>query len=596
MCGIVGYTGPQEAITILLDSLKRLEYRGYDSAGVAVAQDAIGIYKEKGQISKLEANIPQLEGRIGIGHTRWATCGPPSKENAHPFISNDGRIALVHNGIIENHMALRKALGEKGYEFSSGTDTEVLVHLISDHLKDDLHAAVREALSEIRGTYAIVVVERGSRTLVAARRDNPLVVGLGVGENFLASDVTALLSHTNKVLYMMDGETAIVTPEGATIFDISGDEVSREPAIVTWAVEDAQRGGFEHFMLKEIYEQPVAIANTLVSYLDEIEMMDLLPVSDLATVKFVACGTSYHAAMVGKYVIEELVKVPTTVELASEYRYSPGAKESPLVVVITQSGETLDTLAACKEAKRRGCPTMAITNVVGSTITREADAVLYTRSGPEIGVAATKTYTSQLVAIYLLAMRMACQKGTMHADRLRRMKSELRSLPSKVKAVLDRAEEVERASGMIAQARDVFFIGRNINFPSMLEGALKLKEISYIHAEGYAAGELKHGPLALLTATTPVVASCINDHTYDKMVSNVSEVAARGSQVLVLGNEGNRELEMISDRVITIPDIPPLFSPVLLAVVLQLLAYHSAKKLGCPIDKPRNLAKSVTVE
>jgi glucosamine--fructose-6-phosphate aminotransferase (isomerizing) len=596
MCGIVGYAGPREAQEVLLDGLKRLEYRGYDSAGIAIVGTGLKIFKDKGEISKLVATIPQLTGNLGVGHTRWATCGKPSQANAHPFLDCTGRMAVVHNGIIENYLALREQLTADGHTFTSETDTEVLVHLLEKHYQGDLHAALRTMLQEVRGTYAMVAIREDSHELVAARKENPLVVGLGVGENIVASDVTAMLNYTNKALYIMDGETVVLSADRVSIYDRHGQEVRREPSIITWTVEDAKKGGFDHYMLKEIFEQPTAIHNSLLGSLDELESGSLMVDHEVTSVKLVACGTSYNASMVGKYVIEALAKIPSTVELASEYRYSPGTGENPLTVLLTQSGETADTLAAAREARRRGCHTLAVTNVVGSTITREVDKVFYTKAVPEIGVAATKTYTAQLMSMYLLGMRLGQQRHTMGRDAIRELTSELRGMPRYIGKVLDRANEVEAATDMLVPARDVFFLGRNINYPTMLEGARKLKEISYIHAEGYAAGELKHGPLALLDASTPVVAACIRDHTYDKMLANISEVAARDSPVLAIGLEGDSDLAAIADAVVSIPAVSPILSPVPLTVMVQLIAYYTAKKRGCPIDKPRNLAKSVTVD
>ena len=596
MCGIIGYAGPRNAQEVILDGLKRLEYRGYDSAGVAIVGDSLQMFKDKGEISKLASTMPSLDGHLGVGHTRWATCGKPSQKNAHPFLDCSGRIAVVHNGIIENHLALRKQLTDEGHVFTSETDTEVLAHLLEKHFKGDLHKALIDALKEVKGTYAIVVLHAEKGELVAARKENPLVVGLGVGENLFASDVTAILNYTNKALYVMDGETVVLASDRVTIYDHEGRPVTREPNVVTWTVEDAQKGGYEHFMLKEIFEQPTAIHNSLLGSLEDLQNGNLMIDQDVPSVKLVACGTSYHASMVGKYIIEALAKIPTTVELASEYRYSPGTGEDPLTVMLTQSGETADTLAAAREARRRGCRTLAVTNVVGSTIAREVDSVFYTNAGPEIGVAATKTYTAQLMAMYLLGIRLAQLRRTMGRDEVRELVSELRSMPRYIGNVLDRAEEVNQTVDMLVPAQDVFFLGRNINYPTMLEGALKLKEISYIHAEGYAAGELKHGPLALLTKSTPVVAACVKDHTYEKMISNISEVAARNSPILGIGMEGDSDLAAVTDATVSIPHVNPLLSPVPLTVVVQLIAYYTAKKKGCSIDKPRNLAKSVTVD
>jgi glucosamine--fructose-6-phosphate aminotransferase (isomerizing) len=596
MCGIIGYTGNRSAAEVIIEGLKRLKYRGYDSAGIAVNGDSLFIHKDQGEIDNLEATMPSMEGRVGIGHTRWATCGRPSKENAHPFQDCSGRIALVHNGIIENNAPLRRRLEAEGHSFTSETDTEVLVHLVEELYEGDLLEALREALEDVKGTFAIAVMLEGKDELVVARKENPLVIGMGVGENFIASDVTPLLDYTSKVVYLMDGDIARVTSDGLEIFDSDGSAVERPVNRVDWTVEDAQKGGFEHFMLKEIYEQPTAIHNTLLGNIEDVEDGSILNDVEFESVKIVACGTSYHAGMIGKYLIEEIAKVPVTVDLASEYRYSSFVRQCLLVVVVSQSGETADTLAALREAKKRGCTTLAVTNVVGSTITREADEVMYTRAGPEIGVAATKTFTTQVVTMMLLAMRIGMKKNTLTPDDLRNMMSELRSLPVQVRRVLDGAEEIEHAARMLSDARDVFFIGRHMNYPTVLEGALKLKEISYIHAEGYAAGELKHGPLALLDPSTPMVAACIKDHTYDKMMHNISEVIARDAPVIAVGEEGDDELESIADRMIGIPHVSNNMAPILLSVVMQLIAYHAAKMRGCAIDKPRNLAKSVTVE
>jgi len=598
MCGIVGYSGHRRASEVLMEGLKRLEYRGYDSAGIAMVEDGhLALAKNQGELNVLQKTLPKFEGHTGIGHTRWATCGRPSDRNAHPFISCDGRLAIVHNGIIENYSALREKLEAEGHNFTSETDTEVIVHLLEHHYKGDLRQALTDTVSEVQGTYAIAAVKEGSEEIAAARKENPLVIGLGVKENFLASDVTALLSYTNKVLYVMDGETVLLTPNGVTLHDQDGAEIQREPTVVTWSAEDAQKGGFEHFMLKEIFEGPNSIHNTLLGALDMIENGEVLPRIEFQSVKLVACGSSYHAAMVGKYAMEEFAGVPTTLELASEYRYSPGAREDPLVILITQSGETADTLAAAREARRRGCRTLAVTNVVGSTITREVDEVLYTRAGPEIGVAATKTFLTQLLAMYMLAIRIGYGNGTLSHDSMRSALSSLRQSSNFVQSVLNDVHSIEEVSRMLDNAVHCFFIGRNINYPTMLEGALKLKEISYIHAEGFAAGELKHGPLALLDSTTPVIAVAIKgDHTYEKMLANISEVAARDSPVLGVGVEGDNDLARLCEKMIYLPRVKPMFSPIPVTVALQVLSYYVANRRGCSIDKPKNLAKSVTVE
>ncbi len=600
MCGIVGYAGGRNAQPILLDCLKRLEYRGYDSAGVAVVgepiQKGLQLFKSKGEIAVLESSMPEMTGTVGIAHTRWATQGKPTTENAHPLSDCTNRLAVVHNGIISNFMAVREHLLMTGHKFVSETDTEVFAHLVEAEMKGDLVAAVRKALEKVEGTYAFVVVSAGHDEIVAARRESPLVVGLGEGENFLASDVTALLKYTNRVLHVQDGEVVSVTKDEVKIFDAEGMAVEREPEKVTWSLEDAEKGGYPHFMLKEIYEQPEAIHDSLLGRIESVEPEPFFQENSFSSVKIVACGTSYHAGLVGKYIIEELARVPTTVQISSEYRYSPVSRESPLVVLITQSGETADTLGAAREARKRGNKTVGIANVVGSAITREVDHVIYTRAGPEIGVAATKTFVTQMVALYLLAMELGVQNRSLTAQARRSMTSSLRSLPRYVQDVLNKASEIETLAEKYARADDMFFIGRGINYPIALEGALKTKEISYIHGEGFPAGELKHGPLALLSKDSPVVAIAVRDHTYEKMLGSISEVSARGSPVIAIGFEGDTDLPKFADDIVSIRQLPPIFSPVPVIVALQLWAYHLARIRGCPIDKPRNIAKTVTVE
>ncbi|MEM2891749.1 MAG: glutamine--fructose-6-phosphate transaminase (isomerizing) [Thermoplasmata archaeon] len=599
MCGIVGFAGRRDAQPVLLDCLKRLEYRGYDSAGIAVVGGAgigLQLFKTKGEIAVLEGQMPTMEGVLGIAHTRWATQGRPTTENAHPLSDCSGGLAVVHNGIISNFMELRESLAKAGHRFSSETDSEVFAHLVESELKGDLVAAVSKALSRVEGTYAFAVVSAGHDCIVAARRESPLVVGLGEGENFVASDVTALLKYTNRVIYIQDDEIVRVTADSVAVFDREGKTVDHPVQKITWSVEDAEKAGYPHFMLKEIFEQPDAIHDSLLGRIESLEPEPFFMGSNFSSVKIVACGTSYHAGLVGKYVIEELAKIPTTVQISSEYRYSPAARENPLVVLITQSGETADTVGAAREARRRGNRTVAIANVVGSAITREVDHVIYTRAGPEIGVAATKTFTTQLVALYLLAMDLGAQTRAMTAQARRSMVSDLRGLPRAVQDVLNQAEEIERLARKYADARDMFFIGRGVHYPVALEGALKTKEISYIHGEGYPAGELKHGPLALISKESPVVAIAIRDRTYEKMLGNISEVSARGSPLIAIGFEGDSELPKFVDDVIYIREINPLLAPVPTIVVLQLWAYYLARARGCPIDKPRNIAKTVTVE
>jgi len=600
MCGIVGYAGLRTAQPILLDCLKRLEYRGYDSAGVAVVNPGhelgLQLFKTKGEIAVLEASMPEIAGVTGIAHTRWATQGKPTTENAHPLSDCTQKLAVVHNGIISNFIELKESLQKKGHKFTSETDSEVFAHLVEAEMKGDLVKAVHAALEKVQGTYAFAVVSADKQEIVATRRESPLVVGLGDGENFIASDLTALLKYTNRMVYIQDGEVVHVTKDAMTITDSKGRVVEREAEKITWTLEDAEKGGYPHFMLKEIFEQPNAIHDSLLGRIEALEPEPFFQGDSFSSVKVVACGTSYHAGMVGKYIIEELARVPTTVQISSEYRYSTAARENPLVVLITQSGETADTLGAAREAKKRGNKTVGIANVVGSAISREVDHTIYTRAGPEIGVAATKTFVTQLVALYLLAMDIGIQNKSFTAQTRRSMIGNLRDLPRAVQDVLNQASAIEALANKYASAKDMFFIGRSINYPIALEGALKTKEISYIHGEGFAAGELKHGPLALISKESPVVAIAIKDHTYEKMLGNMSEVSARGSPIIAIGLEGDTELQKYADDVVWIREIPPVFSPVPVIVVLQLWAYYLAKARGCPIDKPRNIAKTVTVE
>ena len=598
MCGIVGYIGNQEALPILIESLKRLEYRGYDSAGVSVIDKELLNSKASGRIIELEKRLPRMPGRLGIAHTRWATHGKPSDQNAHPFTDCRKELALVHNGIIENYRELREMLESRGHKFSSETDTETVVHLIEENYRGDLRAAVSEALKSVRGSLALAVIHSAEPDkLVVARDESPLVIGLGQGENFVASDLPALLKHTRRVLYLQNRELAVLTRTDVRIEKFSGEPVVREVTAVDWTPEDTDKGGYQHFMLKEIFEQPRAILESLIGRIPNLELdIGGMEKEDFDSVKIVACGTSYHAGLVGKYVLEQFTGLPVMVEAASEYRYSAHARNIPLMILISQSGESADTLQAAREARRRGCRTLAITNVVGSSITREVDAVLYTRAGPEIGVAATKTFTCQLIALYLLGMAMGKHRGTLLPHQLQELIDGLRRLPRDVQSVLDNRGAIKLTAEWMANARDVFFIGRNVHYPTALEGALKLKEISYIHAEGLPAGELKHGPNALLTAETPVVAIAIRDHTYDKMISNIGEVSARSAPVIAVGYENDRELKKASDLTLYVPEVQAILSPVPVIITLQLLAYHAALLRGCEIDKPRNLAKSVTVE
>jgi len=598
MCGIVGYIGNQEALPILIESLKRLEYRGYDSAGVSVIDRELLNSKAAGKIAELEKRLPRMPGRMGIAHTRWATHGKPSDQNAHPFTDCKGRMSLVHNGIIENYRELRERLEAAGHKFSSETDTETVVHLIEENYKGDLKASVSASLKQLRGSLALAVIHSSEPDrIVVARDESPLVIGLGQDENFVASDLPALLKHTRRVMYLQNREIAVITKKSVRIETFTGEPVEREVSTVDWTPEDTEKGGYQHYMLKEIFEQPRAILESLIGRIPSLELdIGGIEKEDFDSIKIVACGTSLHAGLVGKYVLEQFTGLPVMVEAASEYRYSAHARDSPLMVLISQSGESADTLQAAREARRRGCRTLAVTNVVGSSMTREVDAVLYTRAGPEIGVAATKTFTCQLIAMYLLGMAMGKHRGTLLPRQLQELIDGLRRLPRDVQSVLDNRGAIKLTAEWMANARDVFFIGRNVHYPTALEGALKLKEISYIHAEGLPAGELKHGPNALLTSETPVVAIAIRDHTYDKMISNIGEVSARSAPVIAVGYENDRELKKASDLTLYVPEVLPVLSPIPVITTLQLLAYHVALLRGCEIDKPRNLAKSVTVE
>ena len=595
MCGIVGYTGERQAKPILVNCLYRLEYRGYDSCGIAVSGGDLEVYKDAVRVKALEKTLPQFIGRkVGIGHTRWATHGEPSQVNAHPHCDCTGKIAVVHNGVINNFQKLRQQLTSEGHNFISGTDTEVIPHLIEKYYDGDLEKAVEAALGEVEGSYAIVVLMADEPKLVVARKDSPLIIGIGDRENFIASDVPAILDYTSRVIYLEDDDIGVVTPDDIKVRS-HGVAVDRKKHKVSWSVEDAQKAGYEHFMLKEIHEQPKVIRDTIGGYLSTDEpIASLARVGDTALedLLILACGTSYHAGLVGKYVMEELFRVAVRVELASEFSYCGQTSSRSRAIVITQSGETADALKAIKRLKEEGCRVIVITNVVGSTASRIADQIVYTRAGPEISVAATKSFVAQLMALYWLALPYA----KIDVRRLDNLVMGLRQLPGKVQQVLDNEAVIAEYAKQLSKSENVFFIGRGINFPMALEGALKLKEISYIHAEGYAAGELKHGPFALLGSDTPVVAIVAQDNTYETMLTNIKEIKARRSPVIALVEEDDEAVEEVADSVITVPKIDALFSPVVNTVVLQLLAYYTAKQRDCPIDFPRNLAKSVTVE
>ena len=604
MCGIIGYIGFREAKDVIIDGLKRLDYRGYDSAGIGIIDDKLQVFKEVGEIPNLEKEIPLIKGDIGIGHVRWATHGKVNKENAHPQISPNRKIIVVHNGIIENFKKLKEELENKGHTFTSQTDTEVITHLLEEHYEGNLKEAVFTILKQIQGAYAIVVMcEDEPETLIGARKESPLILGVGDNENFIASDIPALLKYTNRVIYMDEGELCVITKNSIHVFDENKKEVTKKEDIITWSVKDAEKSGFPHFMLKEIFDQPDAINQALRGRVSEIkqtinfpEEVEKLLTNGADSIHIVACGTSYYAGLAGKYIIEQTCRIPVIVETASEYRFFSTRNKSSLVIAITQSGETSDTLAALREAKNSGCKTLAITNVIGSTATRITDGYILTQSGPEIGVAATKTFTSQIIILLLTALKIASIKNTLGSNDIYDYILRLKKLPREVRQILDSSDEIKRIAKQIKDSNSIFFIGRGINYPLSLEGALKLKEISYIHAEGFAAGELKHGPFALLTKDTPVVAIATNDPTYNKILANISEIKARGPQVIAIADDHDVEIEKHADFVLRFPSNSTLLSCVPITVILQLLAYHIANLRNCSIDKPRNLAKSVTVE
>ncbi|MBQ7498105.1 MAG: glutamine--fructose-6-phosphate transaminase (isomerizing) [Selenomonas sp.] len=612
MCGIVGYIGKHKAdkaANVLLDGLSKLEYRGYDSAGIAVLEnEKIRVEKSVGRLAalrdKIKGKMPQ--GFLGIGHTRWATHGRPSDKNSHPHTDCSGDFVIVHNGIIENYLTLKEELIEAGHEFKSETDTEVVAHLLEEVYNGDFVASVRTVLSRIEGSYALVFMSaKHPDMLICAKQDNPLIIGLGEGENFIASDVPAIIAHTRKNYVLADGELAIVTADSVEVTNRKGEKVAKKVFEVTWNAEAAEKGGYEHFMLKEINEQPKAVRDTMSQRITSdgkaIQMEELKwdkeYLDKFTRVYIVACGTAYHAGLVGKYYIEKLARIPVMTDVASEFRYrEPIIDENTLFITVSQSGETLDTLAAMKEAKRLGATTLAITNVVGSSIAREADKVLYTWAGPEIAVASTKAYTTQIVLFFMLALYMAEMKGTVTQERAAELVGLLHKVPAQISETLSDVDPIKTFAKAYGFNEDVFYIGRGLDYSVSLEGALKLKEISYIHAEAYAAGELKHGTLALITEGIPVIALATQKSVYEKTLSNIKEVKARDAVVIGIASEGDEELEKYVDHVMKVPATDELLSPILSVVPLQLLAYYAAITRGTDVDKPRNLAKSVTVE
>ena len=613
MCGIVGYVGPRDAVPVIIEGLRRLEYRGYDSAGVAVVNDGhLHRRRSVGKLCNLEDSLKAepLAGAFGLGHTRWATHGRPSEENAHPHQDCTGKIVVVHNGIIENYLPLKTRLSAEGHRFVTQTDTEVVAHLVESHYQGSLEDAVRKTLAELEGIYALVLMHKDEpQRLVAARMGPPLVIGIGEGERFLASDIPALLPYTHDFVFMDDGDVVTVTPDSMKLTDAGGKAVERKPQRITWDAVQAEKGGYRHFMLKEIHEQPTAVRDTLLGRigLEEgvVHLEELGPAAEklrrARRVMLLACGTSWHAALVGKYLLEQVAKVPAEVDYGSEFRYrTPIVDPETLAVGISQSGETADTLAAFREVKKLGALPIAICNVQGSMITREAEGALLTHAGPEIGVASTKAFTSQIVALALLALHLGRLRGTLSAESCRALLESLAKVPQLMERALMASGRLDQLARSVAQAHDFLYLGRGINYPIALEGALKMKEISYIHAEGYPAGEMKHGPIALIDESMPVVAICPQGRTYDKMLSNIQEVKARGGRVIAVVAEGDKQVREIldpsSDLIFDVPPVDEVWSPLLMVIPLQLLAYHTAVRAGRDVDQPRNLAKSVTVE
>ena len=623
MCGIVGYVGKKSVVPVIIEGLRKLEYRGYDSAGIAVSGNGSGldIRRAEGKLKNLEEAIRQkpLQGTYGIGHTRWATHGRPTEENAHPHRDCTGKIVVVHNGIVENYLSLKKKLIEEGHKFTTETDTEIIAHLVEkcsasgNGHRVPLEEAVRQTVKQLSGVFALAVISTDDlNKIVAARNGPPAVVGLGNDEYFVASDVPALLQHTRDIFFLADGDMAVVTPHGVQLTDFEGRPVNRQVQHVTWDPIQAEKGGFKHFMLKEIYEQPRAVRDTTLGrvsqdtghiFLDEMDISEA-EFRSAAKINIIACGTSWHAGQAGKFMIESLARVPVEVDYASEWRYrDPIVESNTITLVISQSGETADTIAAQREAKSKGSKTLAICNVVGSMITRESAGTIYTHAGPEIGVASTKAFTGQLTALYIFAMYLAQVRGVMPPEKARAAMLELTRIPAKLETILAHDQACDELAKRYQKVHDFLFLGRGIHYPIALEGALKLKEISYIHAEGYPAGEMKHGPNALIDENLPVVVIATRDVNdpdavlrYEKTISNLKEVKARSGVVIALATEGDEEIKESADHVLYVPPAPEELAPILEIVPLQLLAYHIAVRRGCDVDQPRNLAKSVTVE
>lgn len=608
MCGIVGYLGPKNASEVIVDGLSKLEYRGYDSAGVAVCNDGeLEIRKFKGRLAVLAGDIEknEMKGNLGIGHTRWATHGEPSDVNSHPHFNMDKTIAVVHNGIIENYMELKEELKEDGVEFRSETDTEVIAHLVDKYYEGNLLDAVYKTVARLRGAYALgVICKDNEDELVAVRKDSPLIAGVGEGENFIASDIPALLKYTRKVYFLENGEVVHIKGNELKIYDAERNPVEKEIYDVKWDIEAASKGGYDCFMLKEINEQPEGVKNTLERRIDENGNIVLdgihLTKEDLDSINriyIVACGTAYHAGLLGKNALEKYLKVPVITDIASEFRYSDNfVDEHSLVILVSQSGETADTLAVLRDSKAKGAKILAITNVVGSSISREADEVFYTWAGPEIAVASTKAYTTQITSLYMIALNFALEKGTITREEYLSTIEKMKKLPEKIQKVLDNQDKIKETAERIVSKEHVFFLGRGVDYSLAMEGSLKLKEVSYIHSEAFAAGELKHGTIALIEEGTPVISIATQENLFEKMVSNMQEVKARGAFVASIAQEHNRSVEKVSDEVIYIPNCDDMLVPIVAVVPMQLLAYYVSTMKGLDVDKPRNLAKSVTVE
>jgi glucosamine--fructose-6-phosphate aminotransferase (isomerizing) len=604
VCGIVGYIGPDEASGILIDALKRLEYRGYDSAGIAIWNEGkIEVARKKGKVEELRKEIAdnaKFRGSLGLAHTRWATHGVPSERNAHPHRA--GEIVVVHNGIIENY---KERLRKEGQEFRSDTDTEAIPHLIISFMRKGMPflEAIRQALAELQGSFAVGIINESERILVAAKKESPLIVGVGDGEYFIASDAPAVLDRTNRFVFLEDGDMAVFNDKQLSLMDLEGKEIVRPVRTVSWTGAMAEKGGYKHFMLKEIFEQPRAISETLIGRIKEeqgevgFEELELPDISRIRKIWMVACGTSYHACMIGKHIFEANLRIPVETDIASEFRYrDPIMGSEDMLVLVSQSGETADTIAAMREGKRKGAYTLSVCNVLGSTLAREADGVVFTHAGPEIGVASTKAFTTQISVLYLLLLHMGQKLGIMDSDTVRNLIGEIKKLPRKVQAILDNAQEIEELARKYMTCKDFLYLGRGVNFPTSLEGALKLKEISYIHAEAYAAGEMKHGPIALIDEDLPVAVVSPRDQTYQKTCSNIEEVLTRRGRVILFTDDASHEMHQKVESVITVPETIYELEPILTVVPLQLLAYYIANLLGTDVDQPRNLAKSVTVE